>query len=73
MSTHSSSRRIEGPSPATSPSQDDLARALEGLYRRDVIDAIEGLLELLTLMEQNDAIAARAPVPWHVGLLWGHF
>ncbi len=53
--------------PSTSPSQDDLARALEGLYRRDLIDAIEGLLALLSLMEQNDTIAARAPVPWHVG------
>ncbi len=40
---------------------------MAGLYRRDLIDAIEGLLALLTLMEQNDTIAARAPVPWQVG------
>ncbi len=57
----------EAAPPSTDHIHDDLARALAGLYRRDLIDAIEGLLALLTLMEQNDAIAARAPVPWNVG------
>src|SRR3712207_3064064 len=70
MSPRSPSHRAELPSASTSPSQDDLARAMAGLYRRDLIDAIEGLLALLTLMEQNDTIAARAPVPWHVGEAW---
>ena len=57
----------EAAPPSTGPIHDDLACAMAGLYRRDLIDAIEGLLSLLTLMEQNDAIAARAPVPWNVG------
>ena len=67
MAPHSPSHLSEVSSPSTSSSQDDLARALTGLYRRDLIDAIEGLLAMLTLMEQHDAIAARAPVPWQVG------
>ncbi len=67
MSPRSPSHLPEVPPSSTSASQDDLARAMAGLYRRDLVDAIEGLLALLTLMEQNDAIAARAPVPWNVG------
>ena len=67
MSPRSPSRDAEVPAPSTTQIQDDLARAMTALYRQDVIDTTESLLALLTLMAQNDAIAARAPVPWNVG------